>query len=149
MADRFDLEAAIQDCWQVVDDIKTIYHCERLYDSEDEMMNALLGMFTLYQIKFENLWKIFEESIRGLSDVEKESYRLIKNRIKEVIAVPDIEKERSDFESFILSKYKYQKYIKMEDGVYVEEVTKNSWAAWCQCLISKNLKYKELFENFV
>jgi hypothetical protein len=63
MKTRFDLEQDIMNCWQVVDDIKAVYHCERLYDDENEMQNALLGLFTLYQIKFDKLFGTFEEMV--------------------------------------------------------------------------------------
>jgi hypothetical protein len=50
-------------CWHVVDDIKAVYYCEKLYDDENEMQNALLGLFTLYQIKFDKLYSTFEEMV--------------------------------------------------------------------------------------
>jgi len=59
-----DLEQKIQECWQVVNDLKAVYHCERLYDDENDMQNALLGLFTLYQIKFENLFQEYEKVLR-------------------------------------------------------------------------------------
>ena len=61
--DRFDLEAEIFAVWNVVDDIDLLYkyvgdspvfedmdpkHC-------DEIMNFLLGMKTIYSVKFQNL----------------------------------------------------------------------------------------------
>ena len=51
-------------CWQVVDDLKAVYHCERLYKDENEMQNALIGLFTLYQIKFEELFATYEKLIQ-------------------------------------------------------------------------------------
>lgn len=62
--DRFKLEEQIQNCWQVVDDLKTIYHSEKLYTDENEMQNALLGMFTLYQLKFEELFATYEKLVQ-------------------------------------------------------------------------------------
>ena len=62
--DRFKLEENIMNCWQVVDDLKTIYHSEKLYEDENEMQNALLGMFTLYQLKFEELFATYEKLIQ-------------------------------------------------------------------------------------
>lgn len=62
--DRFKLEEQIQHCWQVVDDLKTVYHSERLYKDEDEMQNVLLGMFTLYQLKFEELFSTYEKLVQ-------------------------------------------------------------------------------------
>lgn len=62
--DRFKLEEQIQHCWQVVDDLKTVYHSEKLYEDENEMQNALLGMFTLYQLKFEELFATYEKLVK-------------------------------------------------------------------------------------
>lgn len=62
--DRFKLEEQIQHCWQVVDDLKTIYHSEKLYEDENEMQNALLGMFTIYQLKFEELFATYEKLVK-------------------------------------------------------------------------------------
>lgn len=64
MTDRFDLEQNIMSCWGVVEDIEAIYNTERLYNNQDDMMNALLGLKTLYQIKFEQLFAVFEHMIR-------------------------------------------------------------------------------------
>lgn len=61
MNDRFDLEEQIMDCWGVVDDIKTVYSSgDNREVSEDEMMNALVGLQTIYQMKFEKLYQTFE-----------------------------------------------------------------------------------------
>lgn len=61
--DRFKLEEQIQHCWQVVDDLKTVYHSEKLYEDENEMQNVLLGLFTLYQLKFEELFATYEKLV--------------------------------------------------------------------------------------
>lgn len=62
MTDRFDLEQDIMNCWNVVEDIKTIY--DRLdYTDQDQVMNSLLGLQTLYQMKFEKMWETFEQLI--------------------------------------------------------------------------------------
>jgi hypothetical protein len=59
MADSFELEQAIMNCWHVVDDIKTVTgHVGRM--SQDELMNVLIGLSTLYQLKFEDLFSEFE-----------------------------------------------------------------------------------------
>ena len=57
--DRFDLEQAIHQCWNVVDDIDDFVW--RHFDSsdgpltEDEQMNILQGISALYRMKFEKL----------------------------------------------------------------------------------------------
>jgi hypothetical protein len=63
---RFDFEQQMMDCWGVVDDIKTIYSLQDLRDTaEDEMQNLLLGLFTMYQVKFEILQRMFEDLIHS------------------------------------------------------------------------------------
>lgn len=64
MKNRFDLEQDIMNCWNVVDDIDIIYHSKDLYDNQDEMMNALLGLRTLYKLKFEKLFSTFEDCVK-------------------------------------------------------------------------------------
>ena len=62
---RFDLEEQIMDCWGVVDDIKSLYYIDDLRGlTQDERANALLGLVTVYQIKFELLFNTFEQLIQ-------------------------------------------------------------------------------------
>ena len=59
MRDTFELEQAIMNCWHVVDDIKTVSsRTDRL--SQDDLLNTLIGLSTLYQMKFEDLFSEFE-----------------------------------------------------------------------------------------
>tara|TARA_R110000764_G_scaffold113016_1_gene200200 strand:+ start:1316 stop:1561 length:246 start_codon:yes stop_codon:yes gene_type:complete len=62
--DRFDLESDIMDCWHIVDDLKTVAQAESLYSDEDKMQNALIGLESLYQLKFQKLWETFEQVVR-------------------------------------------------------------------------------------
>lgn len=69
---RFDLEAQIQKCWQITDEIDDLY--KLVGDSpdfagmpakvEDELMNYLLGMKTIYERKFDTLWTMFEKMVQ-------------------------------------------------------------------------------------
>lgn len=59
----FDLEQQIMECWGVTDDIKTF--TKWVFDSkkapsDDEQMNYLIGLETIYRVKFEKLFEIFE-----------------------------------------------------------------------------------------
>lgn len=66
--DRFDLEQDIMECWSVVEDIKTLswrYSDASPPMSEDDLMNYLLGLQTIYQIKFEKLFDTFEQCIKN------------------------------------------------------------------------------------
>ena len=61
----FDLEQQIQSCWSIVDDIEMLY--KAVGDSEDfagldatqqdKLMNILLGLSSLYALKFETCFK--------------------------------------------------------------------------------------------
>jgi len=64
MSDRFDLEQNIMQCWNVTDDIQLLLD---MYDEmdEDQMMNYLIGIKQMYQMKFERLWNNFESCIRA------------------------------------------------------------------------------------
>lgn len=65
--DRFDLEQNILKCWNVTDDIDLLY--ENVMDrapemTTDEIANALLGLQSLYNMRFEKLWTNFEQLIK-------------------------------------------------------------------------------------
>ena len=65
MTDRFEFEQQIMDCWGVTDDIDTLYKLSDIREmSEDELANALLGLKTVYQMKFELLFDMFEQMIK-------------------------------------------------------------------------------------
>jgi len=54
MSDRFDLEQSILDCWKVTDDIK-------LLADQQATPNDFNSLATLYDHKFDKLWKTFED----------------------------------------------------------------------------------------
>lgn len=64
---RFDFEQQIMECWNVTSDIKIV--TEYLLDApleagrEDKIANMLMGMEQLYQVKFDKLFKQFEELV--------------------------------------------------------------------------------------
>jgi hypothetical protein len=63
--DRFDLEQAIMNCWNITEDIKLISQMNDIRElSGDERMNALLGLETLYNMKFEILFDGFTRMIK-------------------------------------------------------------------------------------
>jgi hypothetical protein len=67
MKDRFDLEAAIMNCWNVVDDTKLM--AEMIVDTDmykgldpkhqDQLSNQLTGIGDLYELRFQKLWNTF------------------------------------------------------------------------------------------
>ena len=77
MSTQFDLEQQIMDCWHVVDDLKVVTESvlEDVFDSDkifnDKIFNILIGMETLYQLKFERMFRTFEK-------LQKEHYEALK-----------------------------------------------------------------------
>ncbi len=66
MTDRFDLEQQIMACWNVTSDIDTL--CEGVLESDmttDQIANILLGMKQLYELKFDKMFRTFEELIQN------------------------------------------------------------------------------------
>ena len=66
-ADIFELEQSIMQCWNVVDDIKLI--TRQVYDrptplTDDELGNLLIGLESIYHLKFEKCFNEFEAICR-------------------------------------------------------------------------------------
>lgn len=59
MADRFDLEQSILQCWNVTDDIQLLLDSWDELD-EDGKQNYLIGLQQMYQLKFQKCFNIFE-----------------------------------------------------------------------------------------
>jgi hypothetical protein len=62
---RFDLEQQLLQCWNVCDDIDAVH--ERVLDGPppemDELSNLLLGLKSLYNLKFQKCFNTFERMI--------------------------------------------------------------------------------------
>lgn len=58
---RFDMEQEIMNCWNICEDMETLY--EGVLDqgmTTDQISNTLMGLKQLYQLKFTKLWDSFE-----------------------------------------------------------------------------------------
>jgi len=62
MTDRFDLEQDIMKCWNVIEDVKNLYDVSDDL-TQDQLQNYLLGLTTIYEVKFNKLWESFEYCI--------------------------------------------------------------------------------------
>ncbi len=60
--DRFDLEQEILDCWSITDDLDVIIASEHL-NLDDEILNILIGLKSLYQLKFQRTFETFEQLV--------------------------------------------------------------------------------------
>jgi hypothetical protein len=66
MTDRFDLEQNIMKCWNVTEDIQLLNKNVLEKDiSVDDISNYLLGLKTIYDAKFEELFDNFSELIKN------------------------------------------------------------------------------------
>jgi hypothetical protein len=66
MNDRFDLEEAITNVFDINDELEVLMY--RIGDSpvsptEDELMNMLIGIIELNKVRYEKLWNTFESLI--------------------------------------------------------------------------------------
>ena len=61
---RFDLEQEIQGCWSITDDIGVLLNAiDDPKFSEDDQMNFLIGLKTIYDAKFGQLLKTYEHLV--------------------------------------------------------------------------------------
>ena len=66
MTNRFDLEQHIMKCWNVTDEIDLLNKNVLEKDiSTDDISNFLLGLKTIYNAKFEELFDNFGELIKN------------------------------------------------------------------------------------
>lgn len=69
MSDRFDLEQQILDCWKIVDDIKLLDKnvlegtVEGGNLTQDEISNYLMGLESIYGLKFQQMFDTFSKLI--------------------------------------------------------------------------------------
>lgn len=73
MTKILDLEQQIMNCWGVVDDIDMLYkhfgdhpkfEGRWSAEAEDEIMNLMIGLKSIYQLKFQNMWECFEDVLQ-------------------------------------------------------------------------------------
>lgn len=66
MSDRYDVEQSLMSCWAVIDDIKLL--SEAVLDGKmntDEVANYLIGLHSVYGLKFQNCFDQFSELQKG------------------------------------------------------------------------------------
>jgi len=64
-SNRFELEQDILNAWKITDDIDMLYQnvMEDEHLDKDTIANALLGLQTIYGMRFERLWNTFEDMV--------------------------------------------------------------------------------------
>lgn len=95
--DRFDLEQDIMACWNVVDDLDVFL--SRYLDgpemSEDDVANVILGIKSLYELKFNKCFATFEQllanggfatqvqSVDNKANVLRNEIEVLKSRLQD------------------------------------------------------------------
>jgi hypothetical protein len=80
---QFDLEQQILDCWRVTTDLKDVQEMflEGYRDSTpDNISNIAASLSELYDMRFDKLWRTFEETNKEVWSLKKEMESL-KNEI--------------------------------------------------------------------
>ena len=58
-----DLEAYIMKAWQTSEDLNAVMHAMEDM-TEDEQANAILGVYTLNEVRMKDLWRVFEQFVQ-------------------------------------------------------------------------------------
>ena len=66
MTDQFDLEQGIMSCWNVTSDLDTLLEelMENQTFTKDQASNFVLGLSTIYEAKFDKLFRTFEDFLK-------------------------------------------------------------------------------------
>jgi hypothetical protein len=92
--DRFDLEQDIMACWNVVDDLDVFL--SRYMDgpemSDDDVANVILGIKSLYQLKFQKCFDTFEQVLKNGGFTTKE--QAIMNKVNVLESEIEVLKSR-------------------------------------------------------
>jgi hypothetical protein len=74
MTDQFDLEQGIMSCWNVKQDLDLLF--EELVEndtfSRDDASNFVLGLATIYEARFQKLFRDFESFLKTYYTISKE-----------------------------------------------------------------------------
>ena len=66
--DRFEHEQQVMKCWNIVDELNSLNKAIMETDiTRDKISNVLIGLADLYEIKFNELWDHFENSLKDKS----------------------------------------------------------------------------------
>jgi len=77
----FDLEQDIMNCWNVVDDVKdaanyigeNVAFKDLSAEHTDKILNLLLGIQSVYSMRFEKMWNTFEEHCKEFHTLRRQS----------------------------------------------------------------------------
>ena len=70
-----NLEQHIMECWGMVDDVNLLYKevmDNDLHKDQDKLANALLGLCTIYEMKFEQAFNTYEKTLKAKKAVSND-----------------------------------------------------------------------------
>ena len=73
--EMYELEQRIMECWELVDDVNLLYEQvmeNDLHKDQDKLANALLGLCTIYGMKFERAFNTYEEALKKINSIRLE-----------------------------------------------------------------------------
>jgi len=75
MANQFDLEQGIMSCWHVTDDLNVLLEelVENQTFTKDQASNFVLGLATIYEAKFDKLFRDFESFLKEHYSIKNEA----------------------------------------------------------------------------
>lgn len=110
MANQFDLEQGIMSCWHVTDDLDVLFEelVENQNFTKDQASNFVLGLSTIYQAKFDKLFRDFESFL-------KTYYKTIEQYNR------DMNHMQAELEEFQNEKYATAQEGKTLEELFLEE----------------------------
>lgn len=91
MRDRFDLEQDIMNCWGITDDLQQLLELVDAgrYDSlspsdTDELANILMGLKTVYEMKFGKMFDTFKDCIEEITPTKPKLPNKLRGRLNDV-----------------------------------------------------------------
>ena len=72
-----ELEQRIMECWELVDDVNLLYEQvmeNDLHKDQDKLANALLGLCTIYGMKFERAFNTYEEALKKINRIPPDDF---------------------------------------------------------------------------
>lgn len=84
MTTQFDLEQQILDCWGVCEDLDVLM--EGVLDrdmTQDDIANVLIGMKTLYNLKFSRTFETFETLLKQQRNERDQFKQAHEGKVKE------------------------------------------------------------------
>jgi hypothetical protein len=72
MTKMYDIEEQILKCWEITEDLWLV---AGEHEDDDDISNKVLGLKHVYEMRFNKLWKCYEEALKEMFE-ERKKYEL-------------------------------------------------------------------------